>query len=174
MEEHFEVFDQIVRKPSLFRDFIEFQDGLKEYEYVNGDVAAEAGHVGLLQQQQEKNTRSGGMRFTYKAMDKAAKQGHLQVVEWLHNNRTEGCSTGAMDWAASNGHLHMVEWLQRNRTEGATVIAMTWAAEHNHIDVVKYLFFNRHEGCTQDCLYEQTKKHNLDLLPYLSVNPMLC
>ncbi len=43
-----------------------------------------------------------------------AKNGHLAVVKWLHENRTEGCTTDAMDDAASNGHLTVVKWLHEN------------------------------------------------------------
>lgn len=41
------------------------------------------------------------------AMDEACKNGHLEVVEWLHQNRQEGCTGGAMDMAASHGHLEV-------------------------------------------------------------------
>ena len=54
------------------------------------------------------------------AMDYAAKNGHLEVVKCLHENRTEGCTKDAMDWAAKNGHLEVVKWLHDNRTEGCT------------------------------------------------------
>ena len=46
--------------------------------------------------------------------------GHLEVVKWLHENRTEGCSKCAMDWAAKNGHLDVVKFLHENRTEGCS------------------------------------------------------
>jgi len=36
-------------------------------------------------------------------MDGAARFGHLHVVEWLHDNRSEGCTKDAMDGAASYG-----------------------------------------------------------------------
>ncbi|ETN04242.1 hypothetical protein PPTG_14944 [Phytophthora nicotianae INRA-310] len=45
-------------------------------------------------------------------MNRAAWNGHLDIIQWLHPNRTEGCTTEAMDWAAKNGHLHVVQWLQ--------------------------------------------------------------
>ena len=35
----------------------------------------------------------------------------------LGMNRTEGCTTDAMDWAAQK-HLEVVKWLHMNRTEG--------------------------------------------------------
>ena len=57
-------------------------------------------------------------------MDRAAKNGHLKMVQWLHNHRKEGCTTVAMDWAAENGHLEIVQWLHQNRNEGCTKRAM--------------------------------------------------
>lgn len=30
--------------------------------------------------------------FSTKAMDLAAANGHLEVVQWLHENRNEGCT----------------------------------------------------------------------------------
>ncbi|KAG3144679.1 hypothetical protein PI126_g14057 [Phytophthora idaei] len=41
-------------------------------------------------------------------MDEAAANGHLRVVQWLHENRDEGCTTVATN-AASNGHLSVVQ-----------------------------------------------------------------
>lgn len=35
--------------------------------------------------------------------------GHLEVVKWLHENRTEGYTHWAMDFAASEGHLHVIK-----------------------------------------------------------------
>ncbi|KAK1928739.1 hypothetical protein P3T76_015842 [Phytophthora citrophthora] len=53
----------------------------------------------------------------------------LHTVVWLHQNRSEGCTTAAMDGAATNGHLEMVKWLNENRTEGCTTAAMTESCE---------------------------------------------
>ena len=79
-------------------------------------------------------------------MDNAAY--HLDVVKFLHENRTEGCTTNAMDWAAENGHLDIVKFLHENRTEGCTKDAMNWAAQDGHLNIVKFLHENRTEGCT--------------------------
>ena len=51
-------------------------------------------------------------------MNWASENGHLEVVKWLHSNRTEGCTRRAMDMASENGHLEIVKWLHFNRTEG--------------------------------------------------------
>lgn len=40
-------------------------------------------------------------------MDEAAKYGFLEVVQWLHENRIEGCTGGAMDMASRHGHLEV-------------------------------------------------------------------
>ena len=76
---------------------------------------------------------------TKSAMDRAAMNGHLEIVKFLHNNRTEGCTTDAMDCAASNGHLETVKWLHENRTEGCSTYAMNWIAQKGHLEIVKYL-----------------------------------
>src|SRR3546814_7943009 len=67
---------------------------------------------------------------TFHAMDYAAKNGHLEIVEFLHEHRTEGCTAQAMNYAAKAGHLAIVEWLHKNRLEGCTVHAMDFAARH--------------------------------------------
>lgn len=54
------------------------------------------------------------------AMNYAAAEGHLDVVQWLHEHRGEGCTFSAMDGAAADGHLQVVRWLQENRIEGCT------------------------------------------------------
>jgi hypothetical protein len=69
----------------------------------------------------------------------AAYKGHLEVVEWLHKNRKEGCPTWAMEFAARYGHLKVVEFLHKNRKEGCTTRAMNLAAANGHLDIVEYL-----------------------------------
>ncbi|CAN0275436.1 unnamed protein product, partial [Hapterophycus canaliculatus] len=99
--------------------------------------------------------------------------------QWLHDNRTEGCTEKAMDGAAANGHLEMVKWLHHNRPEvcvavfenktgqfacargvrsvGCTTDAMDGAAENGSLEVVKWLHQNREEGCTGDALFLAAK-----------------
>lgn len=88
-----------------------------------------------------------GQGCTSYAMDRAAENGHLRVLRWLHENRTEGCTIRAMNWASLHGHLEVVKWLHENRREGCTEVAMDNAAKNGHLEVVKFLHFNRKEGC---------------------------
>ncbi len=41
--------------------------------------------------------------------------GYLDVVKWLHENRTEGCTTFAVVHAVVYGHLETVKWLLQNK-----------------------------------------------------------
>lgn len=51
----------------------------------DGDLLARNGQLDLLKSGQAKE-------FSPAAMDLAAANGHLDVVKWLHENRTEGCT----------------------------------------------------------------------------------
>lgn len=82
------------------------------------------------------------------AMDLAAEFGHLEVVKWLHEHRSEGCSTNAMDLAASNGHLEVVRFLHDHRDEGCSSDAADLAAMGGRLEVVRFLHDHREEGCT--------------------------
>ncbi|EGZ14839.1 hypothetical protein PHYSODRAFT_509529, partial [Phytophthora sojae] len=77
------------------------------------------GDINLLEWLREKYPTRG-------AMDLAAKNGHLEMVEWLGTHRYEGCTVAAMDAAAGRGHLEVVKWLHRHRSEGCTTQRCKW------------------------------------------------
>ena len=83
-----------------------------------------------------------GASCSTSAMDWSARNGYLDIVQWLHFNRSEGCSHNAMDDAALRGHLDIVKWLHFNRSEGCSYIAMKDAVRNGHIAIVKYLYEN--------------------------------
>jgi hypothetical protein len=103
------------------------------------------------------------------AMDKAASNNHLHVVQWLHIHRTEGCTKNAMDMAAKNGHLDMVKWLHKNRKEGATVRAMDFAVQSGHFDILVWLHHNRAEGCSTDAMESAARQGNVKIFQWLHV-----
>ena len=45
-------------------------------------------------------------------MNYSAQNGHLEVVKWLHENRSEGRAEDAMSGAAKKGHLEVVKYLK--------------------------------------------------------------
>ncbi|EGG22274.1 hypothetical protein DFA_04392 [Cavenderia fasciculata] len=72
-------------------------------------------------------------------MDLAAKNGCLNVVEWLHCNRTEGCSSGAMYYAALSGHLSVVQYLYHHYPGAVHADAVNNACIGGHLEIVKLL-----------------------------------
>ena len=113
-------------------------------------------------------------------MKYAAKNGHLEVVKWLHENHIEGRTDEAMDWAAKNGHLEIVIWLHLNRKERltsggmCTTDAMDWAAHNGYLEVVKWLHENRQEGCTMNAMNFAASNGHLEIVKYLHQNQKMC
>ncbi|KAJ3330170.1 Cysteine-rich protein 2-binding protein [Blyttiomyces sp. JEL0837] len=87
-----------------------------------------------------------GVQCTREAMNRAAANGHLRVVMFLHRCRSEGCTTRAIDGAAKNGHLNVVKWLFENRKEGCTKNAVQEAAKNGFLGVVRFLKMKGVEG----------------------------
>lgn len=101
-------------------------------------------------------------------MDLAAS-GKLEIVEWLHNNRSENCSTDAMDNAATSGNLEIVEWLHYNRTEGCSSKAIEDAASNGHFKVVEFLHKNRSEE-NKKAFVNAAKNGHFDIVKYFIKN----
>ncbi|KAE9350037.1 hypothetical protein PF008_g6645 [Phytophthora fragariae] len=77
--------------------------------------------------------------WTVAAMDGAAARGRLDIMQWLHDNRPEGCSTEACKAAATNGYLDVVKWLHELYPEVCRPVeAMTVAAQNDHAHVVRF------------------------------------
>ncbi|KAE9045228.1 hypothetical protein PR003_g6219 [Phytophthora rubi] len=106
-------------------------------------------------------------KCTTDAMDGAAANGHLEVVRYLHTQRTEGCTAAAMDGAARNGHLDVVQFLHSERSEGCTVAAMDGAARNGHVETVKFLHTQRTEGCTTAAMDGAAGGGFLDVVRFL-------
>lgn len=104
-----------------------FQQGLRTCDFKDGDLGARNGHMHIV--------KEVASTFSDQAMVLAAAQGHLEMVQWLHQNRGEGATVDALDLAATFGRLEVVEWLHENRKEGCTTRAMDGAARNNHLDV---------------------------------------
>lgn len=102
------------------------------------------------------------------AMDLAAANGHMDILQWLHDQRTDVCTIAAMDKAAGAGHLDIVQWLHTHRQEGCSYSAMDNAAAGGHMEVVDWLNLNRNEGCSSFAVAEAAANGHLDMLQYLS------
>jgi len=112
-------------------------------------------------------------------MDTAAEFGHLPIVQWLHANRSEGCTSRAMDRAAALGHLEVLQWLHLYRSEGCTKQAMNEgcnksavcaAAANGHLSVVRFLLENRREVSAGDAMLHAAGGGHLEMVQWLYVH----
>lgn len=99
--------------------------------------------VGAPESMEQVARRSCAMSYSPAVLDFAAYWGSLDSVRWLHEHRTEGCTTEAMDWAAINGHGDIVAYLHENRPEGCTSHALDTRHEH----IRQFLLQHRPDDC---------------------------
>ncbi|RLN06100.1 hypothetical protein BBJ28_00004666 [Nothophytophthora sp. Chile5] len=81
-------------------------------------IAATEGYLGVVQWLTEYKRN---VKISTRVMDAAAFRGNLEIVQWLHENRSEG-----------------LQWLWANRAEGCTTVAVDFAIYNGHFPVVKW------------------------------------
>ena len=95
---------QAFGEPAVWDLVTAFEDGDKASDFWNGDVAAAEGHLGLMH---AKHVQGCPLSYTHLAVSRAAKNGRLDVVAWLHNYTDVPQVPSAMDSAAAGGHLEV-------------------------------------------------------------------
>lgn len=117
------------------------------------------------------------IKLTPHLIDAAAANGHLAMVQWLHDRQTFPAigrwlrkKSNAMDNAATNGHLDVLKWLHKHHYKGCSKDAMDNAAANGHLEVVKWLHVNRAEGCTIKAMNLAAKHGHLKVLQWLHAN----
>ncbi|TMW58652.1 hypothetical protein Poli38472_010211 [Pythium oligandrum] len=113
----------------------------------------------------------GAGNFMTEAMDLAPGRS-FTLLRFLHQHRSEGCTTDAMDGAALCGRLHIVKFLRENRTEGCTTNAIDRAAARGHLHIVRYLLSHRSEGCS-DRVTDGWRQGNLRVAKFLYEKELL-
>ncbi|KAF0720840.1 hypothetical protein As57867_000035, partial [Aphanomyces stellatus] len=103
------------------------------------------------------------------AIDNAAANGHLDMVQYIHETRESKCSTQAMDGAAANGHLEVVQFLHDHRTEGCTTDAIDEAAIHGHDSIVRFLLAKRKEGGSVKAMNAYVAKGDFTMVMLLAL-----
>lgn len=124
------------------------------------------------------------------AMDAAAFNGHLHVLEYLHslqasiaaNNRKRKrdddaveksapkCSENAVLDAAEHGHLDVVRWLWLNVPDVKSAKVLDAAARGGRLDVVKWLHEHGSEGCTTAAMDDAARLGHFEVLKWLHAN----
>ncbi|KAG7383920.1 hypothetical protein PHYPSEUDO_003213 [Phytophthora pseudosyringae] len=76
--------------------------------------------------------------WTAAAMDGAAARGRLDILQWLHDSRPEGCSAESFIAAASNDYPDVLQWLIHHYPELHDQLrCLTAAAGAGHLNVVR-------------------------------------
>lgn len=75
-------------------------------------------------------------------MNRAAACGHLDIVESLHANRSEGIPSVATIVYADSSHLDIVKFLCEHCSEESMIPAVMAVATHSHLKVAKWLHEN--------------------------------
>ncbi|KAG2772422.1 hypothetical protein JG687_00004897 [Phytophthora cactorum] len=75
-------------------------------------------------------------------MDDAARNGHLEILKWLHTNRSEGCTHRAFSHAVNNGQLRVAFWLRSRSLNLAPPNIQFWLRSKNQFDVLLFLRVN--------------------------------
>ncbi|KAL7748676.1 hypothetical protein RI367_005829 [Sorochytrium milnesiophthora] len=143
------------------------------------------------------------------AIDTAAGRNFEHIVVWLHHNTNLPCTTNAMNSAARIGGLELVRFLHEHRTEGCTeqawVVrhypeqltedALSWVAEYSRADIIEHLHMlpnapfsaatmdgaaasgdlelvrwfhlNRKEGCTAHAMKRAAQSGYLSIVKFL-------
>ncbi|KAK1944313.1 putative ankyrin repeat protein [Phytophthora citrophthora] len=91
----------------------------------------------------------------------------LEVVQWLHANRSEGCTDIAMDGAASNGDFTMLKWLHFNTSATCTHRAVEGAATLGRLDIVQWLELTRMVTVSPTALVYAAANGHLDVVQWL-------
>ncbi|KAF0720833.1 Aste57867_28 [Aphanomyces stellatus] len=108
--------------------------------------------------------------YTEAAIDNAASNGHLAMVEYFHIKAESKCTTKAMDGAAANGHLEVVQFLHDHRTEGCTSDAMDEAAAHGHDSIVRFLAAKRNECGSVKAMNTYVTRGDLAMVKVIAIN----
>ncbi|EGG18625.1 hypothetical protein DFA_04120 [Cavenderia fasciculata] len=106
------------------------------------------GRLDVIQYFHKKYPKSNVL-WSRNTLNLAATFDKLDIVKFIHENRSEGCTTDAMDNAKN---IEVTKFLHFNRSEGCTTKAMDNAAIRFDLETVTFLHKHRTEGCTKGAI----------------------
>ncbi|CAK4701486.1 hypothetical protein LEN26_002762 [Aphanomyces euteiches] len=126
------------------------------------------GNLALLEKM---HIRSKWPGFTSNGPARAAANGDVDVVRWLHSldetHSPKLWSKWTMDQAAGHGHLEIVQFLQTHRSEGCSKWAMDLALENRHFAVAHYLVAQRDEGPSHYVFISAARRGDIQVIGFL-------
>jgi hypothetical protein len=142
---------------------------LTEYTY-SIDLAAKNKNYEMLEWLNKIDTKNNYvMMCSTSAMDDAAIDGDLKLVEWLYNNRNEGCTESAINYASKYGHFEIVKFLV-DRNFNYSINALEFACEEGHLNILNYLYYRKLDKLNKKCIFNCIKNTHLHILEYIYLN----
>ncbi|CAK4124894.1 unnamed protein product [Aphanomyces euteiches] len=121
------------------------------------DHAASLGHLAIVQRLHDR-----GFLCSERAMESAIENEHIQLVEWLHANRTEGFRTLPM-----NMSVKMIQWLCVNRCDFDPGVCLKQAVSKNNIDAIELLVDRFDVPWSEELTQEAKRKGTLASLRWI-------
>jgi len=104
------------------------------------------------------------------ACTEAARNGHLEVLKYLHEEVKAPWDWATAYLAAKNGHLHILEYLVERKFDKYNEWACELAAENGHLDCLKYLHETAKAPWDEDALYFAHENNHTECVQYLLDN----
>jgi len=124
----------------------QFEDGVKNSWFGKYPIWFHASFLAANGQLQVLKIAEDKLKFHAYVMNHAIQYNHFDVVEWLHEHRTEGCTRVAFVFAAARNDIYSMsslQWLQKNKPDVTPCInSIIFAAWFGRIDIIKWLFSN--------------------------------
>jgi hypothetical protein len=82
---------------------------------------------------------------TINLREHVVERGILETVKWLHKKKEEPFVSSHLDLAAKNGHIDVVRFLHFEAKLRCNEVGFRWAIYNGHLQVVKFLFQHQKE-----------------------------
>ena len=134
-------------------------------------AAASSGNIKLLRYFKEIGFIAAGSSDFGWALDLAAHNGHLHVIQWLQQEGLDHGSIEAPVGAAYNGHLQVLKWLHVDYVElfshESMEKASVSAAAAGHLDVLKWMHHTCHADFSSRAMDFAAGEGKLDIVKWL-------
>eukprot|EP01133_Synstelium_polycarpum_P018236 gene18236-21818_t len=138
-----------------------------------------AGHLQVTKYLLENRSERGDEEMVYRVVE-SNPPNLLEIITYLATYPEITLNSDTFDVAASKGNLDVVKFLHQNCTSGCSEEAMTYALIYNHVPVYTFLHENRTEGCAANTMAQLAgngsslesivflhEKYGIDLSPAL-------
>ena len=104
------------------------------------------------------------------ACARAAENGQLECLKYLHEEAKAPWTSGTAAFAALGGHLHILEYLVERKYDQYNEFSCSNAAENGHLDCLKYLHETAKAPWNKEAVREAHENNHPECVQYLLDN----